>query len=501
MHRTECFVTSAVGGFKINGPPRIGKGPMTSKEVSDTSNEASLPQPTQAGRTRLETCQEIIRRAIECLESNNKDCIIKMLEELVRNQCHNGYAVGKEIADKVRGVVHELWLVSDDECRCELLRMLRDLGISKKWFKRSLKMSPKDWNNWSVKCVIDWENRMVRSNVVKVIEGLLREKFGWDGIRMCEELWRFIGVDVDEFRRHGIEPCIWLNGLESLHELKRPYWLGLARSDLRVEKRNSRIYLMLMTTNTVDGVFFVEILGTVKTPSLKIVWSRAPANKYVDKQIALQYVTTLKHTVWPWPIKPNVDELVKIIEGFNNEELAEFIAGMMDGDGSIGLGGTVYVEISACKACPKRVIDVLKEIIAKRFGIIGSINQLETADVLVFRGEDAIRLLRRIVKYIHHPLRRLRAELILALYNGRISPEEFEKLYEQTEYERGKDDIKRNHALEALAQAAPQTHTNRDLGLALTLYYLHFAQYQSSRRSSFSSVVPTAFITTVNMAV
>jgi hypothetical protein len=73
---------------------------------------------------------------------------------------------------------------------------------------------------------------------------------------------------------------------------------------------------------------------------------------------------------------------------------------------------------------------------------------------LVFSGEDAIRLLRRIVKYIHHPLRRLRAELILALYDGRISREVFERLHKQTEYERGRDDIKRNHALEALTRAA-----------------------------------------------
>ena len=41
-----------MGGFKINGPPRIGKGPMTSKEVSDTSNKASPPKPTQAGEDR-----------------------------------------------------------------------------------------------------------------------------------------------------------------------------------------------------------------------------------------------------------------------------------------------------------------------------------------------------------------------------------------------------------------------------------------------------------------
>jgi hypothetical protein len=37
---------------------------------------------------------------------------------------------------------------------------------------------------------------------------------------MCEELWRFVGVDVDEFRRYGIEPCAWLSGLELLSELE-----------------------------------------------------------------------------------------------------------------------------------------------------------------------------------------------------------------------------------------------------------------------------------------
>jgi len=63
----------------------------------------------------------------------------------------------------------------------------------------------------------------------------------------------------------------------------------------------------------------------------------------------------------------------------------------------------------ACKACPKRcILDVLKEIIARRFGIVGSIESREnaTADALVFRGKKAVRLLRRIVKYIHHPIRR-----------------------------------------------------------------------------------------------
>jgi hypothetical protein len=56
----------------------------------------------------------------------------------------------------------------------------------------------------------------VRYEVVKEIEDLLRKEFSWSEVKMCEELWRFVGVDVNEFRMHGIEPCVWLEGLELL---------------------------------------------------------------------------------------------------------------------------------------------------------------------------------------------------------------------------------------------------------------------------------------------
>ncbi|KUO82399.1 MAG: hypothetical protein AT718_08350 [Vulcanisaeta sp. JCHS_4] len=134
MHLVRCIAVSAEGGFKIiNGPPKNGKGPMSSKEDQEMNKGASLPQPTQAGR--IELCQEAIKEARRCLENNDKDCITRLIEELVRNQCHNGNAVGKEIADRVRGVVHELWLVSDNERRCELLKILRDLDVSKNWVR------------------------------------------------------------------------------------------------------------------------------------------------------------------------------------------------------------------------------------------------------------------------------------------------------------------------------------------------------------------------------
>jgi len=145
-----------------------------------------------------------------------------------------------------------------------------------------------------------------------------------------------------------------------------------------------------------------------------------------------------------------------------------FVAGIIDGDGTVqyiynknNKSGYVYVEIAVCKACPKKfILDVLRDTIAERFGIVESIRSHKAENVLMFSGEDAVRLLRRVTRYMHHPIRRLRAELILALYDGRISPEEFERLYEPTKYKRGKPDIKRNHALEALTRAAPQTHTH-----------------------------------------
>ena len=361
-----------------------------------------------------------------------------------------------------------MWLRSDDGFRCGLLRVIKDLGISKRWVKDALHKSNKALNTWFVRCSIDWESRIVRGNAVKVIEGLLRKRFGWSETRMCEEMWRFVGVDVDEFRRHGIEPCTWFNGLEKLSDLKRPYWLGLRASDLVVKRCRGGIELILSTTNAIDAIFFPTLLKTVKTPSPKIwlVRMALPMVKYVSRPIALSYYVDLGTNAWPWPIELSADELERIFNGFSDEELAEFIAGMIDGDGSVRYifgdnNAYVYVEIVACEECHKSyILNMLRNVIAERFGIVGNIESRRAASVLMFSGKDAIKLLRRMVKYVHHPLRRLRAELILALYDDKISKDEFTKLYEQTKYERGRDDIKRNHGLEALARAAPQTHTH-----------------------------------------
>jgi len=454
----------AEGGFKIiNGPPKMGKGPVSNEKELESSNEASQPQPTQAGR--IETCQEAIKEAMRCLGNGDKDCVTRLIEELIKANCHDGRLIGKEIADGVRDIVHELWLVSNHEEECRLLRILRDLGVSRNWVKDTLGVNTKRLNNWLIRCSIDLKGRAKRSEVVKRIEDLLR-RLGWSEVKMCEEMFRFININVDEFRRRGIEPCSWL-GLKSLRDLRRPYWLGLKDSDLVIGKYKMKVKLTLNTTNAIDAIFFLTLLNAVKALSLEIVWIKMPAAKYVYMPIALSYYVYLDIDEWPWPIELSAYELEKTLNGFNDEELSEYIAGKIDGDGSILVSKDkegclrAIVRITACKGCPKRTnLDVLKEMIAKRFGIIGHINPTAEKINLVFNGESAIRLLRRIMKYIHHPLRRLRAELILAYYEGRIDRGTFEKLYKMTEYEYGGPDVKRNNALEATIQAAPQTRTH-----------------------------------------
>jgi len=254
MHLIRCF---AVGGFKINGPPRVGKGPVSNEKDLESSNKAFPSRPTQAGR--IETCMELIRQARRCLENNDKDCVTRKIEELIKANCHEGRLIGKVVADKVRDVVHELWLISDSGEVCRLLMLLRDLGISKNWVREALGLNSKGLNKRLAKCGIDWEGRAIRNDIVKRIKDLLREKFSWSEIKMCEELFKFIGIDVNEFRKYGIEPCIWLDGLELLSGLRRPYWLGLRASDLAVKELDGKIRLKLDTTNTIDTIFFLKI--------------------------------------------------------------------------------------------------------------------------------------------------------------------------------------------------------------------------------------------------
>jgi len=54
-------------------------------------------------------------------------------------------------------------------------------------------------------------------------------------------------------------------------------------------------------------------------------------------------------------------------------------------------------------------------VITERF-IISHMYLTKTVNVIRFYGENAVKLLRLVMPYLHHPLRRLRAEVILVYY-------------------------------------------------------------------------------------
>ncbi len=173
MHQSECF---AVGGFKINGPPRIGKGPMDSEEGQELNNEASLPQPTQAGR--IETCTELISKAMKCLENNDKQCVIRLIEELIKNQCHDGRLIGKEVADNARNVIYRLWRITNDEARCEVLTLFKSLGVSRNWISVTLKVGGR-LSDLLRRCGIEIEGRVTRNKIIENIESLMVRELSW----------------------------------------------------------------------------------------------------------------------------------------------------------------------------------------------------------------------------------------------------------------------------------------------------------------------------------
>lgn len=129
---------------------------------------------------RFEVCMELVNQAKKCLENGDKECVMRKIEELVKVDCHNGNAVGKEVADKVRELVHELWLASsgDNEFRCGLLKVLKGLGVSKTWVKMATNTTWRYLDKCLDKCGIDWEGRATRNEIVRQLEDLLKSRFG-----------------------------------------------------------------------------------------------------------------------------------------------------------------------------------------------------------------------------------------------------------------------------------------------------------------------------------
>jgi len=508
MHLVRCIAVSAEGGFKIiNGPPRIGKGPMESEEYQKMNKGASPSRPTQTGR--IELCTELIRQAMRYLENNDKDCVMKLIEELVRNQCHNGYAVGREVADKAKDAVHELWLSNrgDDEWKCELPRMLKSLNVTKGWIMDALHKGPSPLNKWLTRCGISWEGKTSRNNVIENIENMLKSKFswwgqgglkperdghspvplgsdgkrgdgtmnpqthnhearrnmlakeieeilrrrlGWNEIMMDNIMWRFIGVNANVFLDYGIDPHIWLQSLNGLGDLENEYWFGAANGDLYIMKWRQQFEVFTGTSSAPGVFYFLKLMETIKRPSVKIV--------RIGNYIEVQFYVLLRH--WPWY---NVN--YEAIKDFNTNGLARYLAGLLDTDGSVISNYEekkyyrLEIRISACKNCDG-FLKYLRSVVYEKLGIRGNVSRSVKSSELRFQNRQAVELFRYIRQYVIHPLKRLRAEVYLRYYDKELTIKEYEYLYEPLKYDDNGNDPKRNHAVDALTQAAPQTHTH-----------------------------------------
>jgi len=456
MHLIRCF---AVGGFKINGPSIKDKGPMESEEYQEMNKGASPSRPTQAGR--IETCTELISKAMRCLENNDKQCAMRLIGELVKANCHDGRLVGGEIANHVRDAFHELWLISDNKTRCEILSLLRDLGISRRWIRTALNDSR--WlRKVPEKCGFKLEGRVAKNKLIEEIEDLMKRELGWTEESMCRNLLRFIGIDIDEFERHGIDVCAWLRAETSIS-----YLVGIIASDIAdrvVKARNNKyVKVSLSTTEAISAVIFPLILSGFGKPSVVFFWSNdKPKQGGSTGIVAIEYYINVGKKKWKWL---DTEELVRYIKALKPEEVPKLIAGYVDGDGTIYYNikkSTLVISIAACKACEKRaLLNAIQEALRK-LGIESRIYEYKTrngAELRVY-GKSAIELLRLIVPYLHHPIKRLRAELILMLRDGKIDREAFTTLYGLTKYGDSNNDPKRYHAVDALTRAAPQTHTH-----------------------------------------
>lgn len=199
----------------------------------------------------------------------------------------------------------------------------------------------KDLNNgWFTKCGIEWGNKTRRNNIVEGVEGLLWERFGWSEIKMREEMWRFIDIEVDEFRKYGIELCDWV-----YVQTDDVYFMGIALSDLYVKfvkiNKNKYVKVALDTTNAIDAIFFSLLL---KKPSITMSW----INREMSI-VAVEYYIVTKANKWGCA---NHEELIRRVSALEPMDVPKLIAGAVDGDSSIKYkftASTPSIEITACR--------------------------------------------------------------------------------------------------------------------------------------------------------
>jgi len=84
---------------------------------------------------KIDACTELINQATKCLENLDKQCTMRLIGELIQNGCYR-IKSGTDVA--IKNLVHDVWLVLNYVEEGELLRRLRDLGVSITWLSMAL---------------------------------------------------------------------------------------------------------------------------------------------------------------------------------------------------------------------------------------------------------------------------------------------------------------------------------------------------------------------------
>jgi len=192
----------------------------------------------------------------------------------------------------------------------------------------------------SLSVILSGGSKIRRNDIVEHVEGLLRERFGWDEVKMCEELLHFIGIDTETFRKYGIELCDWV-----YVQTDDVYFMGIALSDLYVKfvkiNKNKYVKVALDTTNAIDAIFFSLLL---KKPSITMSW----INREMSI-VAVEYYIVTKANKWGCA---NHEELIRHVSALEPMDVPKLIAGAVDGDSSIKYkftASTPSIEITACR--------------------------------------------------------------------------------------------------------------------------------------------------------
>jgi hypothetical protein len=292
----------------------------------------------------------------------------------------------------------------------------------------------------------------MRTKVIVFIEKLLRDQFGWDERLMCKEMWRFVGVDPDVFKKYGVDACEWLGRLTA-NELSDAQWLGWFLSDLAIRVMGRKAELKLNTTNAVSAIHFPMVLKQIKVPSLFI--SRMAVG---SEEILLNYYVRINISSWPWPLDRKV--AIELLRKFNKINLVKALAAMADGDGTIGVSrkGGVFFHIAFGRDDLYEA-SLISMLLRQKFDIKVTISKHSSGIKIRCHGDNAVQILSELLPFMTHPMRTLRTRLILLYRSKELSRDEFRELYNQTMY-KNLNDLKRYNALGATAEAAPQTHTH-----------------------------------------